>query len=216
MPTTRDTDSSKASSGLADRFYRVGGMLCVDFGNTVLSYDNKEDAIKSWPELVDFLGALGIVRANQIDSLKRLEQSAPEDAARTLQGALELRQGIREAVEALANRKNVSERSVQAVNRMLRLTEGYDQLAPSSGGWAMQFVQREKRLEWLLAAIARSAADLIIEGRKAPVRKCANPDCILYFYDASRTGKRRWCSMAACGNRNKVAAFARRQRRKRG
>lgn len=214
MPRSRKIHHPSTNPDVAERFYRIGGTLCVDFGNTLISTDNKEDALDSWGSLVDFLAASGIVPTNQIDSLKRLEESAPEDVARTLRAALELRQGIREAVEDLANRKNAPERGARAVNNVLRLTEGYDQVAPSGGGWMMQFVQREKRLEWLLAAIARSAADLIIEGRKAPVRKCANPQCFLYFYDGSRTGKRRWCSMAACGNRNKVAAFARRQRKK--
>jgi predicted RNA-binding Zn ribbon-like protein len=30
------------------------------------------------------------------------------------------------------------------------------------------------------------------------------------FYDDSKTQRRRWCSMALCGNRSKVAAFTRR------
>jgi predicted RNA-binding Zn ribbon-like protein len=34
------------------------------------------------------------------------------------------------------------------------------------------------------------------------VRRCAQPPCVLYFYDP--TGRRRWCSMAGCGNRAKA------------
>ncbi|MCE6996074.1 CGNR zinc finger domain-containing protein [Saccharothrix sp. S26] len=36
------------------------------------------------------------------------------------------------------------------------------------------------------------------------VRKCANPECVLHFQDVSRTGRRLWCSMTACGNRLKA------------
>lgn len=36
------------------------------------------------------------------------------------------------------------------------------------------------------------------------IRPCANPDCVLWFLDVSRPGKRRWCSMAGCGNREKA------------
>ena len=36
------------------------------------------------------------------------------------------------------------------------------------------------------------------------IRKCAADDCVLHFVDVSRGGDRRWCSMAACGNRSKV------------
>ncbi|MEU4445291.1 CGNR zinc finger domain-containing protein [Actinosynnema sp. NPDC050801] len=36
------------------------------------------------------------------------------------------------------------------------------------------------------------------------IRKCANPECVLHFQDTSRTGRRLWCSMTACGNRLKA------------
>jgi predicted RNA-binding Zn ribbon-like protein len=47
------------------------------------------------------------------------------------------------------------------------------------------------------------------------IKRCANPRCVLYFRDTSRTRRRRWCSMAVCGNRMKVAAHARRHGRRR-
>ncbi|MGA5038251.1 CGNR zinc finger domain-containing protein [Streptomyces capoamus] len=37
------------------------------------------------------------------------------------------------------------------------------------------------------------------------IRSCAGGHCILYFFDTSRNGTRRWCSMAACGNRAKAS-----------
>ncbi|MEU0648331.1 CGNR zinc finger domain-containing protein [Streptomyces umbrinus] len=36
------------------------------------------------------------------------------------------------------------------------------------------------------------------------IRKCANPECPLRFYDTSKNGGRRWCSMTSCGNRAKT------------
>jgi predicted RNA-binding Zn ribbon-like protein len=37
------------------------------------------------------------------------------------------------------------------------------------------------------------------------VRHCSGPGCVLHFYDTSKRGDRRWCSMAGCGNRAKAA-----------
>ncbi|WP_116245279.1 CGNR zinc finger domain-containing protein [Nocardiopsis sp. FIRDI 009] len=37
------------------------------------------------------------------------------------------------------------------------------------------------------------------------IRGCANPACVLHFFDTSRNGTRRWCSMSGCGNRAKAA-----------
>jgi predicted RNA-binding Zn ribbon-like protein len=77
-----------------------------------------------------------------------------------------------------------------------------------------------RRLAWLasepveaaLATIARDAIDLVSGPLAARVRECARPDCALLFVDTSRPGRRRWCSMAACGNRTKTAAYRRRKR----
>jgi hypothetical protein len=37
------------------------------------------------------------------------------------------------------------------------------------------------------------------------IRRCAHDACVLHFFDTSRNGTRRWCSMAACGNRAKAS-----------
>lgn len=41
--------------------------------------------------------------------------------------------------------------------------------------------------------------------RPGRLRKCAHGACVLYFYDVSKNGTRRWCSMAVCGNRAKAS-----------
>ncbi|MER5746461.1 CGNR zinc finger domain-containing protein [Streptomyces sp. NPDC002225] len=62
---------------------------------------------------------------------------------------------------------------------------------------------------WLPAWTA--AADLVrlLAERAERVRHCANPACVLWFYDVSKNGSRRWCSMEVCGNRAKSARFQR-------
>jgi predicted RNA-binding Zn ribbon-like protein len=37
------------------------------------------------------------------------------------------------------------------------------------------------------------------------IRSCAHDACVLHFFDTSRNGTRRWCSMATCGNRAKAS-----------
>jgi predicted RNA-binding Zn ribbon-like protein len=37
------------------------------------------------------------------------------------------------------------------------------------------------------------------------IRSCAHDSCVLHFFDTSRNGTRRWCSMATCGNRAKAS-----------
>lgn len=57
---------------------------------------------------------------------------------------------------------------------------------------------------WLAAwTVAEDFLRLLGE-RPERIRACANPECVLHFYDISKNGTRRWCSMAGCGNRAKA------------
>lgn len=53
--------------------------------------------------------------------------------------------------------------------------------------------------------VARSAADLLHRLHPHRLKECENPACDLLFYDDSRNGSRRWCSMQGCGNALKQA-----------
>ncbi|MFC7305507.1 CGNR zinc finger domain-containing protein [Streptomyces monticola] len=52
-----------------------------------------------------------------------------------------------------------------------------------------------------------AARDYLTLLTKAPdrIRACAHEACTLHFFDTSRNGTRRWCSMALCGNRAKAS-----------
>ena len=63
-----------------------------------------------------------------------------------------------------------------------------------------------------LGRLAESLADLLASGQFEYVRQCEHPDCVLWFYDRTKSHRRRWCSMALCGNRHKAAEFRKRTR----
>ena len=67
-------------------------------------------------------------------------------------------------------------------------------------------------VEAMLATIARDAVELLSGPLAGRVRECAAPDCALLFVDASRPGRRRWCSSGACGNRIRTKAYRDRER----
>ncbi|MBC3956551.1 MULTISPECIES: ABATE domain-containing protein [Pseudomonas] len=63
----------------------------------------------------------------------------------------------------------------------------------------------------VLGELAYGAAQLLAEGDLTLLRKCESHECSLMFYDRTKSHKRRWCSMALCGNRHKVAEFRKRR-----
>lgn len=183
----------------------VGGRLALDFINIVPS-----TAELSWGQLISFLQATRIVTPERGGELLALSHSNPQAAEALLRKGQRLGSALRVTFDALLHKQKILREWVEPVNEILRITEGHDELVLADRGWEIEFVAREGGLEWLLAAVARSAAEIIAEGAHARLRLCANPRCGLLFYDTSRTHRRRWCSMTVCGNRSKVAAFVRR------
>ncbi len=58
---------------------------------------------------------------------------------------------------------------------------------------------------WLPAWLAADNLLSLLATAPDRIRQCAHPDCVLFFYDTSKNGTRRWHSMATCGNRTKAA-----------
>lgn len=183
----------------------IGGRLALDFVN-IVPRDNE----LSWDQLIEFLESAQIVTAERGGELLALKGSDPQAAESLLRKAQRLATALRLAFDAVVRKQRVVREWIEPVNEFLRITEGHDELVSTNHDWEIQFVASEGGLEWLLAAVARSGAEIIAEGPRARLRLCANPRCGLFFYDTSRTRRRRWCSMTVCGNRHKVAAFARR------
>lgn len=74
--------------------------------------------------------------------------------------------------------------------------------ADGSRGWAPGVATGAQ----LLSTVARDAVDLLTGPYAERIRMCAGERCYLLYVDTSRPGRRRWCSMEHCGNRNKVRA----------
>lgn len=64
----------------------------------------------------------------------------------------------------------------------------------------------------VIGRILLDAVDATTSGAWARIRTCAAPGCAGVFLDTSRSGTRRWCDMARCGNRTKVRAHRARTR----
>jgi len=190
--------------------FSLGGRLAVDFANVPSAPGQPFQKRLSWEELLTFLEASRIISAERRAQLLTLPESETQTADALLTRTIRLRDRLRQIFGALMRKERPESEWVEAINGVLRITEGHDELVFDQGVWKLEFIAREGGLDWLLAAIARSAAEILDEGKGARLRACGNPNCSFFFYDKSRTHKRRWCSMALCGNRHKVAAFAKR------
>jgi predicted RNA-binding Zn ribbon-like protein len=184
--------------------------LCLDFANLPFASGDQTERPIFWDEFVDFLAAKRIVSEERSAHIRALVKTDPRGAENLLTHAERLGRALRLIFRSIVKGHRIHLEWAEPINRILQVTEGHDELRWDGAAWRLGFVAREESLVWLLAAIARSGAELIAEGFGQNLKQCANPECPILFYDDSRTHRRRWCSMALCGNRSKVAAFARR------
>jgi predicted RNA-binding Zn ribbon-like protein len=190
-------------------FHFIADELCLDFINTeAVDQDERVDLLGSFDDLLAWYVQAGVIDAARAKALTR-----GDGGARALKDARQFRAMLREMVERLTEGKtNVPQATLDQLNRSLRAREGYSEIVRTKDGYDTRFRPRLDEPAHLLVAIAESAARLLSEGDPALLRKCQNPRCILYFYDTTKNHRRRWCSMAGCGNRAKVAAFYQRNR----
>ena len=123
-------------------------------------------------------------------------------------------QGLREVIRSLLEQRKAGQQGdPAALNAFLRKAVSHPQLAwPAPGELRLERQRKQQTAEQFLAPIAEAAATLLVEGDFGLIRTCEHPECVLWFYDRTKGHKRRWCSMALCGNRHKVAEFRKRKR----
>ena len=172
-----------------DEFLFIGGDPALDFLNTEIVRDGEPaDLLTDAAALERWLHDAGFGRVHVTSA--------------TLKDAKRLRGALRKLVSGTSSSPN-------AINVELARGHGALTLRKSDGKFEVVFQPREEDARFLLA---RAAANFLATADPERIRRCGGTNCILFFYDATKSATRRWCSMAGCGNRMKAAAHYRRMK----
>jgi len=121
-----------------------------------------------------------------------------------LADARDLREAIFQVVAAVCSAVAPEPEAVKGVNGWAARPPLVQQLSPD--GRTVRYAGGQPVCA-ALATIAADAIDLVSGSWVERIRKCAASDCSVLFVDLSRPGKRRWCSMNRCGNKQKKRRF---------
>ena len=126
-----------------------------------------------------------------------------------LSAARELRGVIRTLIERRTAGKRLDP---EPLNAFLAEVRSFTKLSQKKdGSLQLRLKWKQRTAHEILAPLAQSAAELLAEADFNLVRNCESEQCVLWFYDRTKSHQRRWCSMANCGNRHKVAAYRQRK-----
>ena len=133
--------------------------------------------------------------------------SPPPDRRRLVDEAGRLRASVRHLFEAVASGRPVPSHVLHTLNRAQGFGSWSTTLHSDASGLRIDTTLDGNGPLVPLAALARAAAVLVTTVPPGRLRECAADDCVRWFVDSSKGGRRRWCSMATCGNRAKAARY---------
>jgi predicted RNA-binding Zn ribbon-like protein len=196
-------------------FHLGHGALCLDFANTVSWRGSgaPADHLPTYGELIRFAQQSGLLSEDDVRRLRRAAARQPGAAARALRRAVTLREALYRTFAGLAGGRSPLAADLEALNASLPGALTRLRLAPGAEGFTWVWGGDPQALDRLLWPVARDAAVFLTSADLSRLRTCGNPGCRWVFHDGTRSGTRRWCSMAVCGNRAKLRRYRRQRRR---
>jgi predicted RNA-binding Zn ribbon-like protein len=193
-----------------DGFLFVANRPILDFLNTrPILADAPEELLPDAHALERWLIASGIVTCSKTKSLLRGWRNGPEAAA-FLSDLIAFRERLRNAVMQIESGSLPSDSFLEEVNSLLLQYPRRTSLRKRGGKVVIEPLFEPLRPSDFWAPIVGAAADLLSETDFSRLRKCDS--CMIHFFDTSKKGSRRWCSMKICGNKLKVATYQKRRR----
>lgn len=176
------------------KFIFVGNNAAIDFINTqIVSNGEPLDLLHDTAGVLQWMNEAGVLTT----------KAAPKaliDEARAYRAQL------RDGIEKLAKGSRVPPALLESTNAYLARRAAWQKLEQDKSGYHVTTVFQPERASDYMLAIAQAFALLLSEGDLTRLRKCVNPDCVLYYYDTSKGGHRSWCSLDLCGNKLRMAA----------
>lgn len=202
---------SGSDSVRREGFLFLADQISLDFVNTCPVIDGQTvEFLPDWSSSLRWFRAAGLIAPEKIDQLLQSWWKRPQALAfpRKLRAFREM---LRGAVLQLESGKKISSHCIDGLNNLLATHPMLLEIAQDAPSLHAKRTFRLAQPEDLFAPLADSAADLLVNLDPSRVRMCDS--CVLHFYDTTKNGTRRWCSMQVCGNRAKVASYAARQRK---
>jgi predicted RNA-binding Zn ribbon-like protein len=184
-----------------------GGELCLDFTNTLhdRTIEGSKDYLECFDDLVDWLAFTRALSGAEVQRLRKDSAAHPMKAKQGFWDAVNFRELLFRILFALAIHKNPHPDDLASLNQELARILQHTRLSYSSKRFTACRDHDVDTLTTALWPICRSAIDLLLANNFDRLKKC--PKCHWLFYDKSKNGKRRWCSMETCGSIDKSLRY---------
>jgi predicted RNA-binding Zn ribbon-like protein len=186
-------------------FSFIGGHPCLDFVNTLGGATKARDIdrLPTFRDAIQWARLAGLINAGEERALSSLARPHPTAAAEGTRHLHALRDAIYRVLEILSKKRDPGGDALCPVETFIKEAVNVSHLqTPKSkpGEWVVDL--GEVGLDGIRHRVALAMASLLTSANRLDVRGCEA--CSWLFLDPTPTKRRRWCSMAACGNRAKA------------
>ena len=190
----------------------VGGVLCLDFANTLNSRrESEHDYLLTYSDIVEWAEKVEILSVQQVKSLKQLETRDVRKAVKALEKGRNAREVIYRVFSAIANKSKPNEDDLTAIARLYEEAIANGQHVQVNQHYEIAW-RADETFDAFLWPIVSSSERLLLSEELRRVKEC--PNCGWLFLDTSKNQSRRWCSMNTCGTRDKMRRYHKRLKKK--
>lgn len=192
---------------MEQKVFTLGGAVWINLANTIVMQDNlKVDVLDDPNHLLQWLMGNGL-----------LTDEHPDDPGMVAiqETLVRLRDICTDAISDLHREGCLSDRTFTTLEKKSSELVLDVRMERQNGG--LHLIHEGRGLKDRVSyTLLHSLVETLTQYPPERIRKCEHESCILHFVDTSKNGKRRWCSMDFCGNRQKAADYYARKKERSG
>ena len=184
----------------------LGERLCLNFVNTLdpRHGGHRRELLNGYPDLVTWSVRVGVLDEPTAGELTEAADRGPAAAERVYVEALRLREALFAIFSGVAAGVAPPAVDLDTLNNAVAAAFSHARVERDGDGYRWRWRTDPPALDRMLWPVLRSAVDLLTSDQLSRVKECPGVgDCGWLFFDTSKNGSRRWCSMEGCGNRAK-------------
>lgn len=190
------------------------GRLVLNFTNTVNErpgYDSSTPAtpielLNSPEELLKWCGVIEFLSKSELSAITKEWKADPDSAEKMLRKIISIREELFNCFYSLISKNTISTSKLEVLNELIEKLPNRT-LIKDGKDLKLCWPSSLSILEKITAPIIQDAVDLLTTEDLSRLRVCGAQDCGWLFFDRSKNGRKRWCDMADCGNREKQRKY---------
>lgn len=190
-----------------------GGVCCLDFVNTGLETNTiPVERLHSYEDILTLVERLSIMKPADLLNLKDRAKANPSLAESSLKRGIILRKVLSKIFSNIVgqNIKEINQKDLAQLNTWRLDALGGQGLAPHGDLMRLEWIESGDSLMQPFWVFTISAVELLQNHTLKYVKRCAG--CDWFFYDQSKSHRRKWCDMQTCGSSAKGRRYYQRKK----